>query len=430
MNDCTSRAACLARGTALVLCLILLAAGCSRKKASAEEPVRPVKTTIVVAGEPLHERTFPGRVGASKQVELAFQVPGLIVSLPVREGQRVAKGEVIAELRKDEFEARLNALKGQLGQARAVLMGQRAGERPEQILRLEAQLRATEAVLLRARTEYERIRRMRESEIASQIEFEEAQTAYRVAVENNEGARQALETGRVGRQEDIDAQEATVRGLEARVVEAQLQLNDCTLRAPYDGVIAQRFVEQQQNVQAKQPIVRFQDVNEVEIAVDVPETAMAQIGLADIVRLVAEFSGAPGVRFPVRIAEIARTADPATQTFRVRAAMQAPTDFTLLPGMTGTVTMTYHRASVLDNRIHVPVTAVLQESSGAQVVWIVEEGKQVRRRAVKIGPPSGSQIEIVDGLQPGEQVVIAGVRFLRDGMKVRDLGDALGGGQQ
>jgi RND family efflux transporter MFP subunit len=383
-----------------------------------------------MAGEPLHERTFPGRVGASMQVELAFQVPGVIVNLPVREGQRVTKGEVIAELRRDEFEARLGSIRGQLEQARAALVAARAGQRPEEILRLETQVRSTAAVLARARLEYDRVLRMRENNVATAIELEQAQMTYRVAVEDHKAAIQGLEIGRSGRQEDVDAAEATVSSLEARVVEAQLQLDDTVLRAPYDGVIAQRFVEQQQNVQAKQSVVRFQDVNEIEVVVDVPETTMAQIRRADIERLVAEFGSAAGVSFPVRITEFAQAADPVTQTFRVRTAMAAPEGVTLLPGMTGTVSMTYRRAGVLENRIHVPINAVLRESAGEPIVWVLDADQQVRRRPVKLGPPSGSQIEIMEGLQPGEQIAIAGVRFLRDGMKVRDLGDALGGSQQ
>jgi RND family efflux transporter MFP subunit len=406
------------------------AGGCSQQEAPAVESARPVKTTIVMAGEPLLQRTFPGRVGASMQVELAFQVPGLIVNLPVREGQRVARGEVVAELRRDEFEARLGSIQGQLEQARAALVAARAGQRPEEILRLETQVRSTAAVMARARLEYDRVIRMRDNNVASAIELEQAQMTYRVAVEDHQAAIQGLEIGQSGRQEDVDAAEATVRGLEARVVEAQLQLNDTVLRAPYDGVIAQRFVEQQQNVQAKQRVVRFQDVNEIEVVVDVPETTMAQIRLADIERLVADFSSAPGVSFPVRVTEFAQAADPVTQTFRVRTAMQSPEGVALLPGMTGSVTMTYRRADILENRIHVPITAVFHESAGESIVWVLDAGQQARRRPVRLGSPSGDQIEILEGLAPGEQIAVAGVRFLRDGMAVRDLGSSLGGIQQ
>ena len=195
-------------------------------------------------------------------------------------------------------------------------------------------------------------------------------------------------------------------------------------------MIAQRFVEQGQNVRAKQPIVKFQDAQEIEIAVDVPETVMAaDLGAADIVQLVAEFSAAPGLQFPVRIKEIAQRADPVTQTFTIRVAMKVPDGLNLLPGMTAAVALTYQRASVLGGRVFVPVSALLQDSPGQQVAWVLGPDQTVTRRPVKTGEANGGQIEIVEGLDPGDRIAVAGVTFLRDGMKVRDLGDALGGRQ-
>jgi RND family efflux transporter MFP subunit len=382
---------------------------------------------VVVAGEESHVRSFPGKVEASKRVELAFQVPGKLVKLPVKEGQKVAKGKVIAQLRKNEFKARLKALQGQLDQARAALKALRSGERPEQRRRLEAQVRAAEAKLANARTEFNRAQQLIRTRAISRADYELAETAYRVAQEDHKAAREMLEKGTVARAEDIEAKEAEVRGLEGRVVEANIQLEDTTLRAPYDGVIAQRFVEQNQNIKAKEPIVKFQDVDEIDVAVDVPETVMASIRTADIVQILAEFSGAPGLQFPVHIKEVAQRADPTTQTFQVRVAMKAPTDVRILPGMSATVTLTYRRASILGSRILVPISAVFKDSTGAQVAWVVGSNDTVARRPVKIGEATGGQIEIVDGLQPGDRIAMAGVTFLREGMKVRDLGDALGG---
>jgi RND family efflux transporter MFP subunit len=163
--------------------------------------------------------------------------------------------------------------------------------------------------------------------------------------------------------------------------------------------------------------------------VDVPETVMASIRLADIVSLVAEISGAPGLRFPVRVREIAQIADPTTQTFHVRVAMPSPTEARVLPGMTATVTLAYRRASVLGDRILVPIAAVFQQPGGEQVAWVLGPDGAVAPRPVKLGAATGERVEILDGLQPGDRIATAGVRFLRDGMKVRDLGDALGGGQ-
>ena len=408
----------------------LLAVACSQPPPPQVDVVRPVKTTIVVAGGETRERLLSGIVEASRRVELAFQVSGVLTKLPVREGQTVAKGEIIAQLRQDEFESQLKARQSQLDRARAALAAARAGERPEQRRRLEAQVRAAAARLTNARTEFNRFSSLLQSGAVSRQEFDTVRTAYLVAQEEHASARELFEKSATARTEDIDAREAEVRGLEAQVVEANLQLQDATLRAPHDGVIAQRFVEPNQNVRAKQPIVRFQDVDEIDIAVDVPETLMvADIQSADFVQMTAELAGAPGVQFPVRIREVAQQADPTTQTYRMRVAMKVPPGVTVLPGMTATVALTYRRASILGEQILVPVSAVLKDPQGESVTWVIGKDEVVQRRPVTLGAATGNAIEITDGLQPGDRIAVAGVRFLHDGMTVRDLGDALGAGQ-
>jgi len=421
-----------AHSSAVLACqlLWLVAAGCGGTPEAPPEAARPVKTMLVEAGSGTRERLLPGTVEASRRVELAFQVPGIIASLPVREGQAVKQGEVIAQLRQDEFEVQLKARQSELDQARAALVALRAGDRPEQRRRLEAQVRATAARLSNARVELNRFQQLVSSGAVSRQEFDTVRTGYLVAQEEHAAARELLEKGATGRAEDIDAQEARVRGLEARVVEANIALRDATLHAPYDGVIAQRFVEPNQNVRAKQPIVRFQDVDEIDIAVDVPETLMiADIQAADIVQMTAELAGAPGVQFPVHVREVAQQADPTTQTYRMRVAMKNPPGITVLPGMTATVNLVYRRAAILGNQILVPLSAVYKDAAGEGVVWVIGDKDVVQRRPVKAGAATGSSIEIIEGLEPGDRIAVAGVRFLRDGMTVRDLGDALGAGR-
>jgi len=420
----------LAPSLPIALSVISFAVGCSQQEAPRPEVVRPVQTMVVAAGDATQVRSFPGRVQGSRSVDLAFQVPGLLVTLPVVEGQSVGRNEVIAQLRQDEFQARVQAVQGQLDQARAALNALRAGERPEERLRREAQVRAAEARLANARTEYERFGRMIQLKAIPRADFDRAETNYRVAQEDYNAALQILQQGTVARPEDIEAQAAQVRVLESRLGEANVDLKDSTLRAPFHGVVARRFVEQGQNLRAKEPVVQFQDVDEVDIVVDVPESVMiADIRPAKNAQATATFSSAPGRQFPVRIKEMAQAADPVTQTFQVRVTMKSPPGLNVLPGMTATVVLTSLRAGSRDNRILVPISAVFKDGKGEQVAWVVGPDQTVSRRAVKLGETTGGKIAITAGLQPGDRVAVAGVTFLREGMKVRDLGDALGGGQ-
>jgi membrane fusion protein, multidrug efflux system len=368
-------------GLPFALSIVCLVVGCSSQHSTAPEEDRPVKTMVVAAGDMPNVRSFPGRVEASKSVDLGFQVSGLLIRLPIREGEKASKGDVIAQLRQDEFQARLQTAQAQLDQARALLG-------------------AAQPRLANAKAEFERYGRLVQSSAVSRSDYEQAETAYRVA------------------QEDQSAQQAGIRGLEGRVTETKLQLSDSTLRAPYNGVVAQRLVDEGQNI------------DDVDVVVDVPEMFIAaDIRSASIQQSVAEFSTAPGRRFPVHVKEVTQVADPKTQIFQVRFAMKAPPGVTVLPGMTATVTVTNRGARTSGNRVLVPISAVSKQEAGEQVAWIVGTDHVVHRRQVTMGVATGDRIEIVSGLQPGDRVVVAGATFLREGMKVRDLGDALGGGQ-
>src|SRR5260370_21450443 len=133
---------------------------------------------LVTAGNQPLVRTFPGKVEASKSVELAFQVPGLLVKLPVKEGQKVAKGEMIAQLRQDEFQARLKSVQGQLDQARATLSALQLGEREEERLRRELQVRAGPAAVVDGKTGFARSGRVVDIDVASRTDTHEIGRAH------------------------------------------------------------------------------------------------------------------------------------------------------------------------------------------------------------------------------------------------------------
>src|SRR5262245_30031214 len=99
MNSSSCSPGGLGRSVPIALYVLSLAAGCSAKSPTNPDVIRPIKTMVVTAGDELHVRSFPGKAETTRNVTLAFQVPGLVAKLPVREGQKVAKGDVIAQLR-------------------------------------------------------------------------------------------------------------------------------------------------------------------------------------------------------------------------------------------------------------------------------------------------------------------------------------------
>src|SRR5262249_22669860 len=107
-------------GVRVTCSLLCFFAGCSRQFPVRSEESRPVKTMVVTPPGATYVRVFLGKVEASKSAELSFQVFGVVTALLVREGQHIAKGQVIARLRQDEFLERRKAAQGQLEQALAV----------------------------------------------------------------------------------------------------------------------------------------------------------------------------------------------------------------------------------------------------------------------------------------------------------------------
>lgn len=330
-------------GLTVALSIACAASACSRSNLTRPEDVRPGKTTTVAAGNIPEVRTFAGRVEPSKQIDLAFQVAGVLVNFPVKAGQKVSKGQIVAQLRLAEFQARLETVQGQLDQSRAALDALRMGESPEE-LQLETQERVAGLVLANAQKEFDRYARLVRLGDVSRQEYERAETNFRVAQEEHNAALQLLGKGRTTRKEDVEAQEGTVRGLGGQVAEAKLQLEDSTLRAPFDGVIAQRFVDEGQSITANKPVIRLLSVDAVDIVVDVPETVLtSDICSPGIVGMLAEINGMPGRQYPVRIKEVEQVPDQRTQRFPVRYEMMHPSGVRVLPGMTATVSVSFRR---------------------------------------------------------------------------------------
>ena len=213
----------------------------------------------------------------------------------------------------------------------------------------------------------------------------------------------------------------------ALAADAEAALDDTSLRAPFSGRIAETFVENFQDVQAKEPILSLVNVNQVEIVIDVPENLVARFkAVQRDSRFAARFDAAPGREFETRVSEVATQADPRTQSFRVTFALPQPEGVNVLPGMTANV-MRYPPPGE-DLEIVVPAIAIFADEAGSPHVWIVDRATgAVERRSVQTGDLSANDsIVVLDGLVPGEDVAVSAVSQIRDGMTVRPVEEVSG----
>ena len=339
--------------------LIFLAAGCGREEVQEKrEVIRPVKIMTIKDTSALFSYGFPGTVRAARRAVMSFKVSGPLVALPVEEGQQVKKGDLIAQIQKRDFQNSVN----------------------------EALARYREA-----EQQFRRYKELYAKKQVSKADFDRYRAARDVAKAQLEDAKNAL--------------------------------RDASLRASFDGVISKRYVENFQKVRAKDPIVNLQDISRIEVLVDVPELIIAEIREeSGTKKIMARFESIPGKEFPLEIKEYSTEADPATQTYQVVLIMDQPREANILPGMTATVNAT---SKGLEGKartdILVPALAVLDAPGNHPYVWVLDpEAGVVHRKEVKIESLEGSgSIWILDGINPGETIVVAGVTKLEEGMKVR-----------
>jgi len=329
----------------------------ARAEASRMAEARPVRIHTVEADGAARTRQFSGRVRAVQTVDLSFQVGGEIVKLPVREGQKVEEGDLIAALDTEDFERRLR----------------------------EARVRRD-----LAKAKLDRAESLRDKQFASEASYDDAKAEYDLAVVAVETAAQNLEYA--------------------------------TLHAPYDAVITRRLVDNYTVIEAGTQVVRIQDMSEIQIDINVPETLFARVTRQQVESIAAVFPSAPERRFPLEYREHETEADAVAQTYQVTLAMPVPEDINILPGMTASVFVQLSSSVAGGDSLRIPAGAVSADAGKRPFVWVLDpESNAVSKRPVELGPLRGDEAVITDGLEPGEQIVSAGVSYLQEGQVVRPL---------
>ncbi len=412
-------------GGALLSAALLLTACGAPQPALVEERPRPVRLYTIDGGGTGQERLYPGIVQAARAVEMSFRVGGPLIELPVREGERVTQGQLLAKIDPRDYQSRLENIASQLASARADLLAMRTGARPEDLRRLEAGVAAARADVTKAEADLRRSEELYAQDVISASEFEVARRNVDLARANLETAQAQLESGQAGaRAEEIESMEARIRGLEAQRQQAADALADTELHAPFEGFIARIFVDNFQTVSPGQPILRMHSEGEMEVVFQVPQRDVAQapreVGDVDVSHVRVTFDAYPGVELPVFMKEFTADTDPGTQTYDVTLGFE-PDDLNLVPGMTAQVKGERPITQGAPDRIVVPVEAVTQDG-GASIVWVVDrESMTVSARQVETGPLTQNGIEIRAGLEPGDTIAATGTSHLAEDMQVRPM---------
>lgn len=201
-----------------------------------------------------------------------------------------------------------------------------------------------------------------------------------------------------------------VNALEARYEIAALDYDYSRIRAPIDGVVAERMVKPGQNLRTGQPVFRITNTTRLLADLKIPQSELAKFHAGDDAEL--RVDAMPGLPFNAVIERISPTIDRESGTFRATAIVDN-SDGLLAPGMFAKFTIAYEKHA---DAVTVPADALVVEDERS-MVYVVRDDK-VSQRLVTPGIADGGRIEIIDGLEVGEQIVVTGHGSIREGSKV------------
>lgn len=305
---------------------------------------------------------YPGEIRAREESPLSFRVAGNLLRRNVDAGQRVKKGQLLAELDVADYALQASAA--------------------------QAQYAAAEADLVRARDEHKRYAALAGQQLVSRSALDAQTAAFKAAQGQANAARANLDV-------------------------ARNQAQYAQLKAPTDGVIASRQAEAGQVVAAGQTVYTLAADGAREVAIALPENTIRDFAVGQAVMV--ELWNQPGSRLPGTIREIAPAADAQARTYATRISLAADALNEVELGQSARVYLVTGKADTL----RLPLAAIQQGSDGRASVWVVNPADgTLQARAVTVGAYGADSVPVLSGVGVDDWVVAAGGHLLRDGQAV------------
>ncbi len=232
-------------------------------------------------------------------------------------------------------------------------------------------------------------------------------------------ARYKLLEGNTVSQVSVDDAQTADDLAKINLRDAERNLNEATLHAPFDGLVATRSLANFTAVNAGTPVVRLHDMSDLRIEIDVPEVLFQKAGKDPDFDIFAQFPASEEV-FPVEVREFNAETSTVGQTFTITFGMVPPEHLVILPGSSATVIAIQNGQA---EHFTVPASAIVTANDGSTSVMVFSptgnDTGAVSSQAVEIAPSNKGEIQVISGLNPGDEIVAAGASELSDGQNVR-----------
>ncbi len=343
----------------------ITALGCSGNDAPQSEAVAPVAVTTVTATVQQLENqlTFAGTVEPIERARLATRIMGWVDAIPFAEGSRVQKGAMLVKLRSKDIEAKRAQVEASIIEATAHFDN------------MQKNLQRVESLFAK--------------KAATQKELDDIRTAFASAQSRKQAA------------EEMKA-------------EVEEMLSYTELRAPFNGVIARKMLEVGDLANPGMPILEVENMDKIKIVAKVPESEIdaLAVGMSVAVNVKAAEVGTDGKAVTGKIERMVPAADPMSRQFEIHVIVDNR-EHQIKSGMFARVAI----GGAESQTLLVPEAAVFRRGQ-LQGLFVVDSENRARLRWVRTGVRENGSVEILSGLNAGEQVVTEGIETLLDGQKV------------
>lgn len=412
------------RGLFCLFALALVAGlviGCAAKEeettAQKREFSLPVQIGKVAYMDVMDQIRTVGNIQADQRVVINTEVEGQVSRIPVEEGMKVRKGDLLAVIDPREYKLEMERLETELISAEKEVEKAKKGLRPEDKEKLEAQVNADTSTLELETKEKNRIETLVKQGYVSQSDLDKAIDKVRRAEDGLRVSKAALAAGMQSRGEDIEQRQAAVEGIRKRISVAKLDLKKSSIRAPFGGVIISKKIEQGAYASAGTPILEMVSAARLKAVLEIPQSYRAKLknmeGAEFLVRdLNLRFKHGKNLAQLVRVIPDANIY---SGNIKVQIDLPEP-DPALFPGVNLETLMKF---GTRHNVMHVPSISLVIGDQGT-VVYIVKN-QHAHLVPVKAYKERNEYVEIEDfthQLGPDVDLILRGSGAVFPGAKV------------
>lgn len=398
----------------VVLACLLICCSCG----SREETDRTVTYAVPVETLSVRSKTisdsveYTGRAEPFREVTVSARWNGRVERVRCREGDRVKKGELLAELDSSELLLQVKQAKARLDLAGQNLEKVKAPFREEEIREVMAQAARAAAVLSEAQNDVKRLKQLHRQGSISDAAFEKATLGLETALNDHKAVQARLSLMKKGaRKEDIRIAEVRVKQAEYSLADATDRLGKTKIASPMDGIVSRKFIEAGEYVHTAMPVFEVLQLDPVKFKVDVSETDIARINSKTKCEI--DIDALDRRNIQAEIFTISMKADSKTRNFKVEVILENP-GLKIKAGLIAAIR--FHTRNFF-HVLAVPKSA-MAIMDGEKGVFVVEDAT-VRFQKIKYREVVGNMIIVQSGLSEGTDIVYRGGTGLRDGDAVK-----------